>query len=400
MKQLKGKLHKMDKEGTKWKAVINMGLNPATKKYERKVRIFYGNSREADYWYRNLMAELEDEESNPYSAEPVSEWLDYWIENYGKAILNWEQNTLERAQRIINKNIKPYIGHIPLRELQAQHIVDFYACLSKSGKTITVKTPEGSVKEQTGLSPRTIQYVHTVLNQSLNQAADLGKIEISPTKSVKPAKDKRKAREKWIVLDEKQLAKFLQNCKHHRDYSLIYIAAFTGARQSELLGLTWDSVLWDKKSIQIEQALHLDKDNPEGFEHRPRTKNDTSTRIITVTDRVLEVLNECKKMQIEKGLNTNMVFTEPDGSLISRDNLGHRFSDLATKYGHLGMTFHHLRHTHATILLSNGANVNEVAERLGHADPKITLGIYGHVLPGRHQTLADRFDLLIDTEDE
>lgn len=60
------------------------------------------------------------------------------------------------------------------------------------------------------------------------------------------------------------------------------------------------------------------------------------------------------------------------------------------------MTFHHLRHTHATILLSDGVNINEVAERLGHADPSITLSIYGHVLPSRDQSLAEKFDSLID----
>ena len=60
-----------------------------------------------------------------------------------------------------------------------------------------------------------------------------------------------------------------------------------------------------------------------------------------------------------------------------------------------GMTFHHLRHTHATILLSDGAYVNEVSERLGHADPRITYGIYGHVLPGKEQSLAERFADLI-----
>ncbi|MDD2621363.1 MAG: tyrosine-type recombinase/integrase [Syntrophomonadaceae bacterium] len=60
------------------------------------------------------------------------------------------------------------------------------------------------------------------------------------------------------------------------------------------------------------------------------------------------------------------------------------------------MTFHHLRHTHATILLSDGQNINEVAERLGHADAGITLKIYGHVLPGRDQILAERFDALIE----
>ena len=60
------------------------------------------------------------------------------------------------------------------------------------------------------------------------------------------------------------------------------------------------------------------------------------------------------------------------------------------------MTFHHLRHTHATILLSEGEYINDVAARLGHADPKITLSIYGHVLPDRKHRLSNDFDEFVE----
>jgi integrase len=56
------------------------------------------------------------------------------------------------------------------------------------------------------------------------------------------------------------------------------------------------------------------------------------------------------------------------------------------------MTFHHLRHTHATILLSRGEYVNEVSARLGHANPKTTYSIYGHVLPKNQRRLSTNFD--------
>lgn len=94
------------------------------------------------------------------------------------------------------------------------------------------------------------------------------------------------------------------------------------------------------------------------------------------------------------------MFLEPDGNLIKRDNLGHRFENLTNKLGYKGMTFHHLRHTHATLLLSDGAYINEVSKRLGHADPTVTFATYGHVLPGKDYELALRFDSLVYNEND
>lgn len=280
-KQLTGKLYKLD-EKDKWQAVVHTGYNPEKKRYDKVRRTFYGTKRQAEAFLRDLIFELENPEVIA-SEILISEWLDYWLINYGAVIY------------------------------------------------------------------------------------------------------------KWVVLDAKQLSEFLEESKDHRDYAIVYTAAYTGARQSELLGLTWDKVNWDEKTITIDHALHLDDESEDGFEHRPRTKNETSTRTIDVSERVLKVLQEYKKSQIDSPL----VFTEPNGDPINRHNLTHRFSNLVKRLGYPIMTFHHLRHTHATILLSDGAYINEVANRLGHADPKITFSIYGHVLPNKKQTLANRFDELL-----
>lgn len=394
-KQLRGKLYKLD-EKDKWQAVVHTGYNPEKKRHDKVRRTFYGTRRQAEAFLRDLIFELE----NPdvvVSQMPVGEWLDYWLENYGTIKYKWEKNTYERAERVVRVNIKPYISEIPLNALEPRHIMDLYSYLSTSGKIRRFKDEDGQTQtERIGLSSRTVRYVHTILNQALNEAVKLRKINENPAKGLTPAKEKTRNRDEWVVLDANQLYKFLEACKGHRDYAIIFTAAYTGARQSELLGLTWDKINWIEMTITINQALHLDYESEDGFEHRPRTKNETSTRIIDISERVLNVLQEYKNSQKEKGVYTELVFTEPDGTPINRHNLTHRFSNLAKNLGYPKMTFHHLRHTHATILLSDGAYINEVANRLGHADPKITFSIYGHVLPNRKQTLANRFDELIN----
>ena len=405
----------------KWQAFVNTGKNNDGIGYGRKSRIFVGGKAEAKSFLRDFIRELENEQDN-YSLQPLAEWLIYWVDDYAPLEYEWEQNTQERAKRIITKNISPYIGHIPLAELDLAIIKEFYSVLRTTGKTIISKTPQGSERIKVGYSSRTVKYVHTILNQALNEAVAFNKINVNPLRDYSEARKYRKKKgrangkpqDKWVVLDGQSLYMFLNGCQGHRDYALIYTAAYTGARESELFGLTWDRVLWDISAIKIDHSLHIDKKSENGFEYRPRTKTDGSLRTIKITNRLLTVLKELKKEHEELGIKSNVVFTEPNGKtikpdfvfiesngdLIKRDNLGHRFGNLAKKLGHQGMHFHHLRHTHATILLSSGAYINEVSERLGHQEPTITFATYGHVLPDKDNTLAIRFDSLVSMGDD
>lgn len=389
-KQLTGRVKEI--EPGKWGVYVNLGWNEAGQKYDRKSQTFYGGSREAKAFLRNWITELE----NPvdYCTIPLDDWLKTWLKDNAKP--NQEKTTYERTERLVRKNIIPFIGHIHLGALTAENVKSYYSTLLEQGKVKKIKKDNELVTIREPLSARTIKYCHVVLNQALNEAVTLEKIPKNPAKGVKPPKDKRKPKEKMNVLDAHQLTKFLKDAQLHRDYIIIFVAAYTGARQSELLGLTWDKIWWAKKAIRIDRTLHMDKESENGFEERERTKNETSTRTVIVSDKVIDLLKSCKPKGAKK---KNLIFTEKD-SPINRQSLSHRFERLAAKLGYPGMRFHDLRHTHATILLSDGANINEVAERLGHADPAITLSIYGHVLPGRDETLASRFDLIIEKDTE
>lgn len=409
MKPVTGRLVELENLGNnlyKWRAIANIKKNG---KYTTTSRVFTANKTDAKTFLRDFIAEVESATSS--STQPLEEWLDYWINDFVPNNLEWEDNTYERAKRVIDKNIKPYIGHIPLGALDYDLIVSFYTTLSTVGKVVIKKTPEGSVKTRVGLSRRTVRYAHTILTQALQEAKKRNLITSVPTQEYKFTKVKasEKTHNKWVVLDRDQLAEFLSDCRGYRDYSLIYTAAYTGARESELLGLTWDRVLWDIPAIKINYTLHY---NEKMFEFRPATKNDSSNRIIKITDRTVKVLKALKAEQEEKGIKANhvfiigrkkitpdFVFLEPNGGLIKRDNLVHRFSNLSERLGYPGMTFHHLRHTHATILLSEGVYINDVSERLGHANVATTMNIYAHTLPGKDTKVADIFDKLISDDD-
>ena len=392
-KQLRSSIKEIIKN-KRYLIVVYLPYDPDKHFYPKIRRNFYGTEAEAKAYERNWLYELEHPEEyqeEAGSGETVSEWLAFWLENDVPILLKWEQNTLRRAKGIVKHNLEPNIGDIALSDLKADDILAMYRKLGTDG---------GRYKRP--LSNRTLRYIHTILNQALRQAVVRGKITSNPCEGLIPAPSKEKAKEKWVVLDEKELTAFLNALREDKYYPLIYTAAYTGVRQSEALGLKWGKIKWKTKTILIDMALHKVYDNEETeYEHRSRTKNDSSTREIDVSGRLINVLKTHEKQQVAKGIKTcpdDLVFTDDKGEPIDATDLVGDFRKLAKRHGHEGMSFHHLRHTHATILLSNGEYVNEVAARLGHANPKTTYSIYGHVLPKNKRRLSTKFDKYVPVE--
>ncbi|MEN6348945.1 MAG: site-specific integrase [Syntrophomonas sp.] len=367
-----------------------------------------------------------------------------------------EAVTYDSYKSNVEAHITPILGHIPINDLTPLHFQEFYAGKKEHGRLPKKKKPkegvikndaetkpeeaETELKTNKSLSNRSVQLLHSILHQALDRAVDLELMTKNPTEKIKPKRDKRKQKEhvKINVLDAHQLVAFLEGCIEHRDYAIIYCAAYTGARQSELIALTWNKILWDKKIIQIEESINL----LDSGEFDPgSTKNEPSTRDIQVTERVIATLKAHRKAlnkymaatgtRNPKGLVfPDLLLPEPSEgksdkrkgfylrrktaktdseiqtttevinlSYMNRKNLSNRFSTLAERFGHPEFTFHGLRHSHATILLSRGWYIVDVSERLGHADVDTTLRTYAHFIPKRKAEVAKKFDEIMDGND-
>lgn len=377
-----------------YRIVINLGKDPVTGTYKKKRKDVHGDRPQAEAVLLEMLNELyappvAEPPKTKISDQPLGDFLIYWVDLIAKKSL--EKNTYQSYRWEIENHMIPNIGHIPLSELVPMHIQTFYDYKSEAGR----------LNGSGGLSNRSIKYKHSILNQALMKAEDLELIEKNPCAKADVPKDKKTQKEKMAVLSKDKLRELLEAIIEHNDYHLIFTAAYTGMRISELLGLRWLDILWDQKQIRIEMTMHV-LNNGE-FEHRPRTKNKTSTRTIDVTDNVLNVLRNHRKQQMEMALfnKLNLVFpnTNPKklGLPQNRKNVSHRWANLAAKMGHKGMRFHDLRHTHATILLEAGEMLKAVSERLGHADELTTTRLYGHVRPAKAVATAEKFDQLINS---
>jgi len=174
---------------------------------------------------------------------------------------------------------------------------------------------------------------------------------------------------------------------------IILFALATGARFSEIMGLTWDCVDFKNKTITINKAWDFKDKNDFGD-----TKTFDSKRTITIDDDTCKMLKELKVKQNEIALQTglrnhkNLVFVNTKMELVSNNAVNKTLRTLCRKIGIQEITCHGLRHTHGSILLYNGVNVKYISRRLGHKDIVTTLQIYSHVLDEMEQKESRQVD--------
>jgi integrase len=168
-----------------------------------------------------------------------------------------------------------------------------------------------------------------------------------------------------------------------RLYVPAMLALFTGMRRNEVLALRWGRVDLDKGVIQVREALEATLAHGIRFK-TPKSK--AGRRDITLPDILIDVLREHRKAQLELRLrlgagrlhDNDLLFADIDGNPILPTAFSTRWGEFAERIGMPELTFHMLRHTHASQLIDQGVDIVTISRRLGHAKPDITLRVYAH----------------------
>ena len=216
----------------RWEARFVIGVGPGTGKDIRK-SVYAPTQKEARKKMTEAIAALD---SGPYK-EPckmtMGQWLDIWTAEY---LNNLKPRTVESYQCQIKNHIRPALGAVRMEVLNAHTIQQFYNRLGqeKDGKP--------------GLSPKSIKIIHGVLHKALSQAVAIGYISFNPAD---PCTLPRVERKELKPLDEDATGRFLEAVKGHRYEGVFLVTLFTGMRQGEVLGLSWDCVDFDKGTIII-----------------------------------------------------------------------------------------------------------------------------------------------------
>ena len=248
-----------------------------------------------------------------------------------------------------------------------------------------------------GLSPKTIKNVHGVLHRALEQAQKMGYIRNNPLAAVTlPRIEKKQIK----PLEDDELCAFLKEIRGD-PYELVYfVTVFTGLRQGEVLGLTWDCVNFEKHTLLINKQHGKKKGTCEYC--FSSLKNDRP-RLIEAADGVMDAL---KKQQIRQQRwaarlkddwenSDNLVFTTETGRYLCNQTVYLAFKKVMRRL-HLDATrFHDLRHTYAVNSLRSGDDIKTVQENLGHQTAAFTLDVYAHATSSMKHESANRMDQYI-----
>jgi integrase len=289
--------------------------------------------------------------------------------------------TAERYRELGQYAIRLF-GDAPLDQLTAEQLAVAVNRLSDHGGQVTKQHPHGRP-----LASKTVRHIAFLVQACLQQAVDWDILLKNPMSKVKKPKVPRRRPK---VVDRAGMNTLLARAADRRPYPALGLAAATGMRRGELLAVEWTDLDWDTGILEVSKSLEQTK---QGL--RIKSTKSGETRRFAIPVEVLEVLREHKRDQDHERqmygadyTNLGLMFARPDGRYLTPSNFGKRMSKLMRSAGLAGITLHSLRHSHASELLSQGAPITAVSERLGHASPNITLGIYSHALPADNQAAA------------
>ena len=344
----------------------------------RKRKTIYGKTRaEVAKKLNKALADREDGLVFDDEGLTVGGYLDRWLKDSVRE--NVRPRALANYTLQVNHHITPVLGRVKLKALTPAHVQRLYR-----------------QKLDAGLSPSSVRYIHAVLHRALKQALRWGLVPRNVAEAVDIPK---LGREEVQALSPEQARKFLDAARGDRFEALYVVAATTGLRRGELLGLKWTDVDLSgaRSTLKVGRQLQRMRDGSGLKFVAPKSGKGRTVRLSV---RAVETLKAHRARQAEQKLklgalyeDAGLVFATEVGTPLEPSNIDRRsFKPLLKKAGLPNIRFHDLRHTCATLLLQMGQHPKFVQELLGHANISLTLDTYSHVLPGVGDGLADAMD--------
>lgn len=361
------------KEGFAYKVRVRM-VDAATGKVRHPSRTFQYR-KEAEKCEREWQGDIDRGTAVDPNKLTVDTYLRGWLE---RKLSRVKPNSAANYRQAVESYITPHLGAILLQKLTAQRIQQFEQDLLTSGR----KRGPG------GISKTYVHNIHVTLKGALKEAVKLGLLAVNVADGVTPPPVSNPPKVTW---DQAQAQLFLRIAESDPYWPGWLLALATGMRRGELLGLRWQDV--DLKTGVL--TIRANVTAPDGVMTEGSPKSNKG-RPIQIERRIVKLLDSHRKAQIERHLRIGTgwnqqtpVLTSAVGTLIHPFNFSKRFRNLIEGVEKLPkIRFHDVRHSAASLMLIKGVHPKVVSEMLGHADIRITLAIYGHVLPGMGEAAA------------
>ena len=339
------------KQDNKWK----------TKWVSTKIPAVKGNKKQAQAKLEEIRIQFQEEINSDNIEDEKILFIDYmkkWLKMIKASV---EETTYNGYNGVVNGRLADYFSekNITLQDIKPKHIQEFYQYLLDEG-----------------LSGNTVKHYHANIRKALQYAMKTDIILSNPADKVDLPKIEE-YKPKFYTSDE---VKTLLNEVIGTKLEIpVMIDCFYGFRRSEVIGLKWSAIDFEKDTITQSNGKLIIRD---------KTKTKSSKRTLPLEPIVKSFLLELKEKQENNkklcGNSYNQDYLEyicvdDGGNIIRPDYVTETFLKLLKKKNLKIIRFHDLRHTCASILLKNGANMKEIQAWLGHSNYNTTANLYAHL---------------------
>lgn len=320
----------------------------------------------------------------------VDAWFNRWLKD---VVGNRAPNTLRNYRERYEHNVQPFIGSMLLRDVKP---MDCQMILNAM---------------ESDYAGSTIRQTYMTMGTFFKSAKDNGFIDRHPMDGVRYTKPVRAVDDiHFLTVDEQK--RFLEAAKGSHNYAQYALILETGLRTGEMIGLTWDAIDWEKRTLTVNKTLEFRYKQDEWRAGPPKTES--SYRTIPLTDTAYGILREIydtREYRKElKDLSTVLTFmdrkTGQKRKLVMRDlvfinwrtgmpaknsSYDTHLYKLCDEAGIKHFCMHALRHTYATRAIESGMQPKVLQKLLGHASSKTTMDRYVHVTDDSMQKAVAQF---------
>ena len=351
-----------------WRVWASAGVDPDTGKRVRVSEVVTGAKRDAQRRLRELQTAVDRGEHVSKNAEPLSEFVARWWPSKKASVAH---TTSVTYWKLLDRSILPVLGDTPIQRINSRHIVSFLADYIDRNKISQA------------------EHLWVFLRLMFNAARDIGAIGHDPMRGVeRPRPQKPEMRS--ITPEEWSRIRFALVENGGDGLAILTTLITTGMRRSELCGLEWRDVDFERSVLHVRRTFH----HVGGVSTYGEPKTQRSRRAIALDPGTLDLLagvrskvDQLARLSGRKLSESSPVFTVDGSRPYSPDSITGMWQRISRKVG-VKAKLHDLRHTAATLMLAAGVPVGDVSDRLGHSSPGFTLDVYRHSVPGAQEEAA------------